>query len=282
MASFIKTLNEIRLQISKTAKKVQEFHILKLLGGYLDEIIKTHFRNKKRKLMKTLFKISMILGSTLLLISSKCSTKSEAPLQLEQPSILLVLGVDISGTMQNYPELSNEQLSTICESLLYANTAVTICIGFIGNETDVGFKRLSLAKVPDININSTLSERGKQRKKRDDTLNANKKAIVKFVNDINLTRTNTQRTCLNQFSEMAVKLISEPEFKTYNKQVCLFTDGLEDCGTKTINISFPSDIALHCIGWKNSNKIQHAGESYEFVDMSGFISYIELINKSLI
>lgn len=230
--------------------------------------------------MKTLLKILMILGLTPLLISSKCSSKSEASLQSEQPSILLVLGIDISGTMQNYPELSNEQLSIICESLLHANTDVTVCVGFIGNETDVGFKRLSLSKVPEVKANSTLSERGKQRKKRDDILAANKEAVVKFVNNINLTRTNTQRTCLNRFSEMAAKLVSEPEFRTYNKQICLFTDGLEDCGTKIINISFSPEIALHCIGWKNSNKIQHTGEFYEFVDMSGFISYIQLISKS--
>ena len=214
-------------------------------------------------------------------MSGKCSSSDKTV--VEQTPMLLVLGLDQSQTMDGYPFLSDEQLRSICNALNQCNTDVCVAIGFIGNPTNEGFKRLQLVKIPVIEKTATMSVRAQQRKEAEHLSAKNLELIQQFIRDVQLVRPLTTKTCLNKFCADAAKLLSEPQFNEYTKMIMLYSDGLEDCSgknkTEPLKISFLSEVSVYVVGWKNKQTIEHTGIYKEFADLHGFVQFINSLTK---
>lgn len=232
------------------------------------------FKNLKNNIMKTLIKFTITIVF-IFLTSGKCSDDKKE--SIEKKSIVLVLGIDNSATMSGFPVWTKQHLETVCNAMYARNTFVSVCVKKIGNPNNNGFKRLQLQKIPIIE-NATLSVRAKQRREAELTKTQDLELIKQFLTSISLERNNDKRTCLNRFCQEANILFNEPQFQSFQKLLCIYSDGYEDSNgddvPEPINAKFSSDVSICIIGWKNTNKLSHSGVINEFTDIQGFLSHI--------
>lgn len=211
-------------------------------------------------------------------MSGKCSEGDHTQQKVKLP-VVIVLGVDISGTMSGYKPLSNrDHLTPICSYMNARQTGAVICVGRIGNPTDEGFQRLYISSVPVVDEKATMSERGRQRKHAEEVKTLNRENLESFLNEVSLEWKNDRMTCINKFCSDASKLLNEPQFNGYQKILILYTDGFEDANgdnrVEPLCASFADEVAIFTIGWKNEKKITHSGHYDEFADIEGVVSYL--------
>lgn len=229
--------------------------------------------------MEESMKTTMLILSVLffLLFAGKCSQEqTKTP---EKPPILLVIGVDYSLTMTGYPEWDKNQYELVCYTMNQYNTEVSVCYRPVGNPINSGFQRLMLNKIPAIDQSAVMSVRAKQKKEVDQISSKNTQAITEFINSITVKSASDKKTCLNEFCNEVSILVNEPQFSSYKKIVCLYSDGFPDCNGDNINekvlCSLPEEVTFCTIGWKNTDNIKHTGIQYHFSDIEGFISFIK-------
>ncbi len=191
--------------------------------------------------------------------------------------VLVVIGVDVSGTFKNYKPLTPPQLKNICNHLSDSGSGGTVTIAPIGNPTDESFLRCHIEPIPEVDSTAILSERGRQRIEKDLKENTNEQNIQSFLNEYKniLLSKNHEHTDLNGFADKTSIILKEPQYGNHNKMVVIYSDGYADLrGEEGLSCSFENDkdTKVFLIGWKNK-KTCKANKTHHFESPEGFISF---------
>ncbi|MCJ7447733.1 MAG: hypothetical protein MUO72_08570 [Bacteroidales bacterium] len=235
---------------------------------------------KKEVEMKT---FQLLLFSILGLIISACVSQNEIELQPNLKPVVMVVGIDISETMDGYPSWTESEIKLVCHTKAKRGTDVWLCIKMIGNPSRDSFRRIELLKTPNVDSGATLSIRVKQRKYQEFVNSQNEENINKYVASLSLERKGELKTCINDFCFQAIRLLNEPQFNHFQKILVIYSDGYEDSDgdniTEPLTVRINDEVSLYYIGWRNSDKLIHTGVTIEFADIEGFLSYIKSINN---
>lgn len=209
-------------------------------------------------------RISYFVTMLFLWVFVACGS-SDLPIQQNVlPRQLIFFGEDVSGTFSQHERLHPDELYRLCYSIINDGMEAVIYLGSIGNPNVKPFLKCALKPVQKVNPNAPLIQRQEQAIKRKLDIAANKKAVEDFVQQYVTQiyqRKPEMNTDIDGFFQRVQQIFNEPQYKGFQKILCVSSDGFHDLnGQKTLS---PLDadrfegIAFHVSGLKNKDLVKN-------------------------
>lgn len=167
-----------------------------------------------------------ILISAILLGQCECPPKTE---KKESPH-LIIIGEDLSGTFDQFPQTTEDDLRELCDSLAKSKTGGKVYFIGIGNATPKGYAVCEIKPILKVNKSKPVSDQLKMKRRNKKIKEKNAAATEQFV--LKAMQIFSERkqgyTDINGFFEKVSSIISDPNHTNYTKWLYVNSDGKHD------------------------------------------------------
>lgn len=196
-----------------------------------------------------------------LLVATACHKQKLLP--ASRPH-LVIIGVDVSKSIQTYERLTPEELSRFCHQLAEFGAKVVVYAAPIGNTNAKPFLKCEIKPVQRVNNKAPLSEQVKQKKKEDMDIEENQSSIEQFIQDYTeyvYEREPEMNSDVGGFFNKVELKLGEPQYADFQKTVFLNSDALHDNNGKKDLEPFErnrfDDVIFYASGLKNKALFQN-------------------------
>lgn len=208
---------------------------------------------------------------------ARCQCNSGTQIKLTASPNLVIIGEDLSGTFQNFPPTTEEDLRRLCKAVKRSAGGGKVYFIGIGTSSPKGYVSCTIRPKKKVNKKDPASIQF-------DTNNYNKKIeqkneteIETFVNSaVEMSKEHGQKyTDINGFFDKVASILSTPKLDDFNKWLYINSDGKQDTpGSKKVDCSLRPEADHYFVnkGWKNAPDCGAAGK---LPDTQHFVEHFE-------
>lgn len=212
---------------------------------------------------------------TIILLSVSSGCRSDKEIDQKSEPNLVIIGEDLSGTFDQFPETTEEDLRNLCKVLETTRDGGKVYFIGIGSSTPKGYAYCTIRpkKVVDRKDPPYLQQKAKIYNKKLERINIQQ--VDAFISNAStiFQQRNQKYTDINGFFEKVASILSTPTHKSFKKWLYVNSDGKQaTLSSSQVNCDLRPTVHAYFVnrGWKNAND---CGAAEKLLDTQHFVEY---------